>query len=115
MIFPIHCFAECLPIGNNVTKPATELKPERTKELEGGFDIGFFKNVVDLSATWYSSKTSDVILVTPIPAGAFHQWRSARNVAPRVQHAHRWSADRRLLDGLLRQALTGWREPATLA
>jgi TonB-linked SusC/RagA family outer membrane protein len=48
------------------TKPATSLKPERTKETEGGFDIGFLGEAADLSATWYSSKTSDVILVTPI-------------------------------------------------
>lgn len=49
------------------TKPATSLKPERTREAEGGFDIGFLGERADLSATWYSSKTSDVILVTPIP------------------------------------------------
>ncbi len=47
------------------TKPATTLKPERTKELEGGFDIGFLGEKADLSATWYHSKTSDVILVLP--------------------------------------------------
>ena len=47
------------------TKPATSLKPERTKELEGGFDIGFWGEKADLSATWYRSKTSDVILVLP--------------------------------------------------
>ncbi|PYP52589.1 MAG: hypothetical protein DMD39_06705, partial [Gemmatimonadetes bacterium] len=52
------------------TKPATSLKPERTKEAEGGFDIGFLGEKADLSATWYSSKTSDVILVTPIPASS---------------------------------------------
>ena len=49
------------------TKPATSLKPERTRETEGGFDIGFFGQAADFSATWYASKTSDVILVTPIP------------------------------------------------
>jgi TonB-linked SusC/RagA family outer membrane protein len=47
------------------TKPATDLHPERTKELEGGFDIGFWGEKADLSATWYHSKTSDVILVLP--------------------------------------------------
>jgi TonB-linked SusC/RagA family outer membrane protein len=52
------------------TKPATSLKPERTKEAEGGFDIGFLGEKADFSATWYSSKTSDVILVTPIPASS---------------------------------------------
>jgi TonB-linked SusC/RagA family outer membrane protein len=48
------------------TKPATSLKPERTREAEGGFDIGFLGEKADLSATLYSSKTSDVILITPI-------------------------------------------------
>ncbi|MFL5612055.1 MAG: SusC/RagA family TonB-linked outer membrane protein [Gemmatimonadaceae bacterium] len=48
------------------TKPASSLHPERTKELEGGFDIGFLGEKADLSATWYRSKTSDVILITPI-------------------------------------------------
>ena len=48
------------------TKPATALKPERTKESEGGFDIGFLGDKADLSATWYSSRTSDVILIIPI-------------------------------------------------
>lgn len=48
------------------TKPATSLKPERTKELEGGFDVGFWGEKADISATWYRSKTSDVILVLPV-------------------------------------------------
>ena len=49
------------------TKPAQTLKPERTKELEGGFDLAFFGQKADISATWYKSTTHDVILVTPIP------------------------------------------------
>ena len=48
------------------TKPATSLKPERTRETEGGFDVGFWGEKADLSATWYKSRTTDVILVTPI-------------------------------------------------
>lgn len=60
----------------NVTKPATELRPERTKELEGGFDIGFFKNFADLSATWYSSRTVDVILVTPVAPSTGYQFEA---------------------------------------
>ena len=48
------------------TKPASSLKPERTKELEGGFDIGFWGEKADFSATWYRSKTNDVILVLPV-------------------------------------------------
>ncbi|HEV8499266.1 MAG TPA: SusC/RagA family TonB-linked outer membrane protein [Gemmatimonadaceae bacterium] len=48
------------------TKPATSLKPERTRETEAGFDIGFWGEKADLSTTWYKSRTTDVILVTPI-------------------------------------------------
>jgi hypothetical protein len=47
-------------------KPATALKPERTAEKEAGFDLGFWGEKADLSATWYKSRTTDVILVTPI-------------------------------------------------
>jgi TonB-linked SusC/RagA family outer membrane protein len=52
---------------STVTKPANSLKPERTRELEGGFDIGFWGEKADLSATWYRAQTSDVILITPTP------------------------------------------------
>jgi TonB-linked SusC/RagA family outer membrane protein len=48
------------------TKPAGKLRPERTKELEAGFDVGFWKEKADLSFTYYKSRTEDVILVSPI-------------------------------------------------
>ena len=60
----------------NVTKPALSLQPERTKELEFGFDIGFFDNIVDLSATWYDSRTVDVILVTPVSPSTGFQFEA---------------------------------------
>jgi len=50
-----------------VVKPAAALNPERTKELEGGFDVGFLGDKADFSATWYRAQTSDVILITPTP------------------------------------------------
>jgi hypothetical protein len=48
--------------------------------------------------------------VTALPPGAFHQWRAAWKVDRAAQHARRWADDRRLIDGILHQALTGWRE-----
>jgi TonB-linked SusC/RagA family outer membrane protein len=60
----------------SVTKPAETLVPERTKELEGGFDIGFFRDKVDLSATWYDSRTVDVILITPVPPSTGYQFEA---------------------------------------
>jgi TonB-linked SusC/RagA family outer membrane protein len=61
---------------NNVTKPALTLRPERTKEKEGGFDIGVFRDKVDFSATWYDSRTSDVILITPVAPSTGYQFEA---------------------------------------
>jgi TonB-linked SusC/RagA family outer membrane protein len=49
----------------NVTRPASTLKPERTRENEGGFDVGFWGDKADFSATFYRQRTTDAILVTP--------------------------------------------------
>ena len=51
-------------------KPATSLRPERTKELEAGVDLGFFKDVADLSFTWYKRTSTDVILLVPVAASS---------------------------------------------
>ena len=48
-------------------KPQDKLGPERSKELEAGFDLGLFRNYADLGFTYYDSKTIDVILLTPAP------------------------------------------------
>jgi TonB-linked SusC/RagA family outer membrane protein len=49
----------------NTTRPATTLKPERTRENEGGFDVAFWGDKADFSATFYKQRTTDAILVTP--------------------------------------------------
>ncbi|MEO6211825.1 MAG: SusC/RagA family TonB-linked outer membrane protein [Gemmatimonadaceae bacterium] len=43
------------------------IKPEREKEFEGGADLGFLDQKVDLSLTYYKNKSTDVILPLPIP------------------------------------------------
>jgi TonB-linked SusC/RagA family outer membrane protein len=48
-------------------KAADDLKAERTKELELGFDLGLFNDVADFGFTYYNARTEDVILNTPIP------------------------------------------------
>ncbi|HEU5184530.1 MAG TPA: SusC/RagA family TonB-linked outer membrane protein [Gemmatimonadaceae bacterium] len=48
-------------------KSNDELKPERTTELEAGFDIGLFKEKADLSVTYYDSRSKDVIFQAPLP------------------------------------------------
>ncbi|HYN83027.1 MAG TPA: SusC/RagA family TonB-linked outer membrane protein [Gemmatimonadaceae bacterium] len=47
-------------LGNN------SLTPERTRELEGGIDVGLFNQRADIGLTLYNSKSSDVILNVPI-------------------------------------------------
>ena len=50
------------------TTRATQLKPERTRELELGADLGLFHDVADLSFTWYHRTSKDVILTLPVAA-----------------------------------------------
>ncbi|HEU5169162.1 MAG TPA: SusC/RagA family TonB-linked outer membrane protein [Gemmatimonadales bacterium] len=50
------------------TTNAGNLRPERTKEFEAGFDVGLFNDVADLSFTWYRRTSSDVILTLPVAA-----------------------------------------------
>jgi hypothetical protein len=50
------------------TTRATQLKPERTRELELGADFGLFHDVADLSFTWYHRTSKDVILTLPVAA-----------------------------------------------
>ena len=85
-------------------KPATSLKPERSKELEAGVDLGFFRDRADASITWYNKKSQDVILLKPVSAsgtGFFQQganaasirnrgWELSLNVRPLQQAEYSW-------------------------
>jgi hypothetical protein len=46
------------------------LKPERSGEFEGGFDIGALNNRVHTELTYYSKKTKDALIALPIAASA---------------------------------------------
>src|SRR3989441_5554903 len=47
-------------------KPADVLKPERSKELEAGFDLGLLRDRADAAFTYYNTNTVDLILATPL-------------------------------------------------
>lgn len=49
------------------TKGQDVLKPERNTEKEFGLDLGLLDSRVDLSATYYDAKSTDVILALPLP------------------------------------------------
>ncbi len=57
----------------NAQIPSPSLKPERTRELEVGADLSFFKNKLSLSATYYAQKVFDLLVprvVAPTEEGA---------------------------------------------
>ncbi len=48
--------------------------PERTREIEGGVDFGFFKDRADLGVTYYHAVTSNVILTQQLaPSSGYFQ------------------------------------------
>jgi TonB-linked SusC/RagA family outer membrane protein len=53
-------------LTSSTVKAASVLRPERTKELEAGVDIGFLRDRGDVSVTWYTKKSVDVILPQPL-------------------------------------------------
>ena len=74
-------------LTTGVVKAAENLKPERSREFEAGFDLGFFKDKADLGFTWYNSVTDDVILLTPLApsTGFFVQAQNAAKFRNRGQ------------------------------
>lgn len=54
-------FVALSSIGNN------ELRPERTTELEGGFDADAWRNRINLGMTWYRKHTVDALITQTLP------------------------------------------------
>ena len=46
------------------------LKPERQREWEGGFDLGLFNDRAVLEFTYYDQRTKDVVLLRPLPSSS---------------------------------------------
>lgn len=61
------------------------LKPERSKEFEGGFDVGVANERVSLSFTYYHKHTDDLLISVPLPPSGgvatsiFHNLGSVQN------------------------------------
>lgn len=45
----------------------TSVKPERSREIEAGFDVGFWKNRVSAEFTYYNKETSDALVNRELP------------------------------------------------
>ena len=61
----------------DIQNAADVLRPERSKELEAGIDLGLFHEHADASFTYYNSKTSDVILPTPLSPSTGYSYQYA--------------------------------------
>ncbi|MGH7508826.1 MAG: SusC/RagA family TonB-linked outer membrane protein [Gemmatimonadales bacterium] len=67
-------------LATSIVQGAEDLRPERSKELEGGIDLGLIRDKADLSFTYYHTITNDVILLQPVaPSTGF--FRKANNAA----------------------------------
>lgn len=49
------------------------LKPERQREIEGGFELGLWNNRAQVDFTYYNQKTSDLVLSVPLPPSTAYQ------------------------------------------
>ena len=50
----------------NTTAKNANLKPEKTKSLEAGINMQFFKNRIGIDAGWFRNDTSDQLLALPV-------------------------------------------------
>jgi TonB-linked SusC/RagA family outer membrane protein len=68
-----------LSTGGTIGNPA--LRPERDRETEYGLDAAFFNSKVDLTATYYDKRSSDVILSAPVNAAQYGASQKTLNAA----------------------------------
>ncbi|HEX7846275.1 MAG TPA: SusC/RagA family TonB-linked outer membrane protein, partial [Chitinophagaceae bacterium] len=52
-----------------------DLKPEKTKSYEFGFDVRLFKNRLNLSGTYYNAGTTNQIITAQLPSSSGYQQR----------------------------------------
>jgi len=76
-------------VSRGELRPATTLKPERSKEFEAGLDLGFFKDRADASITWYSKKSSDI---HPVAAAQSFHWVLPGGGERRLHAERGWEA-----------------------
>jgi outer membrane receptor protein involved in Fe transport len=63
-----------------------DLKPERSREIEAGFDAGLFNNRVNLEFTFYDKRTTDALVQRQLPqslGGVFQRLENVGTVSNR--------------------------------
>jgi len=65
--YPYTTFSGKPGVVSSSTQANPELKPERQREYEGGFDVGFFRDRAQIEFSVYDKKTTDLVLSIPLP------------------------------------------------
>jgi TonB-linked SusC/RagA family outer membrane protein len=75
-----------------------DLKPERSEELEVGFDAGVLNGRVQFAYTHFTKKTRDAIVPVPIPPSMGFPGSQVLNVGALSSWGHEFSLTTRVLD-----------------
>jgi len=69
------------PIGEGIigwtradTKMDPDLKPEFTNTFEAGAELKFLQNRIGLDFTWYTSKSTDLLMSVPLPSSSGYEY-----------------------------------------
>ena len=68
-------------LSTGLTQGNPDLRPERNREAEFGADLAFLNSKIDMSATAYNKRGSDIILSAPINASATGSTNKILNAA----------------------------------
>ncbi len=79
-------------LGNN------NIKPERSRETELGFDVTTLRNRVSVVYTYYDKKTSDALINRPLPGSLGAGGARVENVGVVTNKGHELSVNARVVD-----------------
>ncbi len=89
------------PTVRIVTAGNPDVRPERSKELEGGIDIGFLNDRINLRATHYTKRTEDALVPLDLPKslGMLSLNPTMQNIGQVRNTGLELAVDARILDG----------------
>ena len=80
-------------VTSPLVAPNPNLRPERQRNLEGGADLSFLDQKVDLGVTLYNERSSDVIVAVPVSGAATGYQTAYQNGAKITNHGVEISLD----------------------
>ncbi|MCG6955408.1 MAG: TonB-dependent receptor [Gemmatimonadetes bacterium] len=94
---------------NDVGNP--DIGPERTREIEVGFDASMWQGRLGVTATYFNARTSDALVGVLLPASNGFLNRSTQNVGVLASHGTEFQ----LTGALLRTSNFEWRARANMS